>query len=186
MEEDDHTIIAHENFIFISTMNPGGDYGKKELSPALRNRFTEIWCENCIEKNDLRAIIEHNLLDTLLPEKTNISMAITNFIEWMSTLEIGIKFMNSIRDVLTWVDSINKYVLKTNSSKMNVGSAYCNGAYLIYLDGLGSGLTSTERWVIFVIQFRINIFNNKTCDFISAWINYNFSDLLLLNTLTYK
>jgi midasin len=24
-------------------MNPGGDYGKKELSPALRNRFTEIW-----------------------------------------------------------------------------------------------------------------------------------------------
>lgn len=24
-------------------MNPGGDYGKKDLSPALRNRFTEIW-----------------------------------------------------------------------------------------------------------------------------------------------
>jgi midasin len=26
-------------------MNPGGDFGKKELSPALRNRFTEIWVE---------------------------------------------------------------------------------------------------------------------------------------------
>jgi midasin len=26
-------------------MNPSGDYGKKELSPALRNRFTEIWVE---------------------------------------------------------------------------------------------------------------------------------------------
>lgn len=24
-------------------MNPGGDFGKRELSPALRNRFTEIW-----------------------------------------------------------------------------------------------------------------------------------------------
>ena len=28
----------------VGTMNPGGDYGKKELSPALKNRFTEIWC----------------------------------------------------------------------------------------------------------------------------------------------
>ncbi len=27
-------------------MNPSGDYGKRELSPALRNRFTEIWVES--------------------------------------------------------------------------------------------------------------------------------------------
>ena len=26
-------------------MNPGGDFGKRELSPALRNRFTEIWVD---------------------------------------------------------------------------------------------------------------------------------------------
>lgn len=26
-------------------MNPSGDFGKRELSPALRNRFTEIWVE---------------------------------------------------------------------------------------------------------------------------------------------
>jgi midasin len=26
-------------------MNPGGDFGKRELSPALRNRFTEVWVE---------------------------------------------------------------------------------------------------------------------------------------------
>jgi len=32
-------------------MNPGGDYGKKELSPALKNRFTEIWCPS-IENPD--------------------------------------------------------------------------------------------------------------------------------------
>ncbi|KAH8857575.1 Midasin [Schistosoma japonicum] len=37
-------LTAHPKFRFIATMNPGGDYGKKELSPALRNRFTEIWC----------------------------------------------------------------------------------------------------------------------------------------------
>ncbi|KAF3780443.1 Midasin [Nymphaea thermarum] len=36
-------ITAHRNFFLLATMNPGGDFGKKELSPALRNRFTEIW-----------------------------------------------------------------------------------------------------------------------------------------------
>ena len=38
------TLTANDGFQFIGTMNPGGDYGKKELSPALRNRMTEIWC----------------------------------------------------------------------------------------------------------------------------------------------
>ena len=38
-------VKAHEKFSIISTMNPSGDFGKRELSPALRNRFTEIWVE---------------------------------------------------------------------------------------------------------------------------------------------
>ena len=57
-------------------MNPGGDYGKRELSPALRNRFTEIWVPNtqCIE--DIRMIIKDRMemkgiqqsaVETLLP-----------------------------------------------------------------------------------------------------------------------
>ena len=37
-------VVAKETFRFVGTMNPGRDYGKKELSPALKNRFTEIWC----------------------------------------------------------------------------------------------------------------------------------------------
>ncbi|KAF7997655.1 hypothetical protein HCN44_008828 [Aphidius gifuensis] len=35
-------IKSHHNFCLIDIMNPGGDYGKKKLSPALRNCFTEI------------------------------------------------------------------------------------------------------------------------------------------------
>ena len=46
-------IIAKEGFIIIGTMNPGGDFGKRELSPALRNRFTEIWVEPLTNKNFL-------------------------------------------------------------------------------------------------------------------------------------
>ena len=39
-------IQAQENFNIVATMNPSGDFGKKELSPALRNRLTEIWVES--------------------------------------------------------------------------------------------------------------------------------------------
>jgi midasin len=39
-------IEAHHEFNMVTTMNPSGDFGKKELSPALRNRMTEIWVES--------------------------------------------------------------------------------------------------------------------------------------------
>ena len=31
-------IQADPGFLLVATMNPGGDFGKKELSPALTNR----------------------------------------------------------------------------------------------------------------------------------------------------
>ena len=37
-------------------MNPGGDYGKKELSPALLNRFTEICVPSVSDLDELRSI----------------------------------------------------------------------------------------------------------------------------------
>lgn len=49
-------ITAHENFLVLATMNPGGDYGKKELSPALRNRFTEIWVPSVNDFIELKSI----------------------------------------------------------------------------------------------------------------------------------
>ena len=39
-------IVGHEKFKMVATMNPSGDFGKKELSPALRNRMTEVWVES--------------------------------------------------------------------------------------------------------------------------------------------
>ncbi|KAF9764267.1 Midasin [Nosema granulosis] len=43
--EIEKNIKAHGNFRLFATMNPGNDFGKRELSPALRNRFTEIYYE---------------------------------------------------------------------------------------------------------------------------------------------
>ena len=44
-EKGGEVIVSHPEFRVLATMNPGGDFGKKELSPALRNRFTEIWID---------------------------------------------------------------------------------------------------------------------------------------------
>ncbi len=41
------------HFIVLATMNPGGDFGKRELSPALRSRFTEIWVPQVVTNYSL-------------------------------------------------------------------------------------------------------------------------------------
>lgn len=60
------TVVAAPEFELVATMNPGGDYGKKELSPALRNRFTEIWVPHVEEREDLAQIIHHSWKDERL------------------------------------------------------------------------------------------------------------------------
>lgn len=47
-------IRASEQFLVAACMNPGDDAGKKELSAALRNRFTEIYFE--IGENEVREL----------------------------------------------------------------------------------------------------------------------------------
>lgn len=56
-EKTSETVIkikAKEEFGIVTTMNPSGDYGKKELSPALRNRMSEIWVESYFEQPSLK------------------------------------------------------------------------------------------------------------------------------------
>ena len=43
---DNNFMVANKNFVVVATMNPGGEVGKKELSLALRNRFTEMWVQS--------------------------------------------------------------------------------------------------------------------------------------------
>lgn len=54
-------VMAHPAFRLVATMNPGGDHGKKELSPALSNRFTSIWVPAVEDVAELGAILEARL-----------------------------------------------------------------------------------------------------------------------------
>ena len=50
-------VVAAPSFRVLATMNPGGDYGKRELSPALANRFTTIWAPPPEAVEELRAMV---------------------------------------------------------------------------------------------------------------------------------
>ncbi|KAK9498536.1 hypothetical protein O3M35_003147 [Rhynocoris fuscipes] len=98
---DDLEIIAEKDFRFISTMNPGGDFGKKELSPALRNRLSEIWCEGPKNQNDLIQIIEHNVKSGLFfgnqqDGSSGVGIAIYNFVQWLKSTEFGKRYIHFI------------------------------------------------------------------------------------------
>jgi midasin len=60
-------------------MNPGGDFGKKELSPALRNRLVEIWCPAEASREDLSMIAASRLHPSLA--ETAVPL-IVDFVMW--------------------------------------------------------------------------------------------------------
>lgn len=160
-------------------MNPSGDFGKKELSPALRNRFTEIWCEASTGKNDLIAIIERNLSSDIVfgecDSSTTIANNIIDFIDWFRNTSVGKRYLYlalflcfpkytslvlfcrytiSIRDILTWVNFIN-----ISTKYVHIGDAYIHGACLVFLDSLGSGVTGTERYMSPLMNRALLIFS---------------------------
>ena len=117
------TVVAEAGFRFVGTMNPGGDYGKKELSPALRNRFFEIWCPSLTSKEDLHSIVSKNVSDQAL------TRPIVEFVDW---LQANVNIVVSIRDVLAWTSFTNT----VTALGLGPGEALWEGAHLVWLDGL--------------------------------------------------
>lgn len=129
-------ITAHKNFFILATMNPGGDYGKKELSPALRNRFTEIWVPPVTNANDLRSIASERLSNH---DALNIIDPMLKFYEWFNQLQIGRAL--TVRDLLSWTGFVN-----TTQKALGTDCAFLHGAFLVVLDGLilGTGLSKKD------------------------------------------
>ncbi|CAA7023541.1 unnamed protein product [Microthlaspi erraticum] len=129
-------VVAHEKFFVIATMNPGGDYGKKELSPALRNRFTEIWVPPITETGELRSIACSGLSTS---KESNTVDPIINFWEWFNGLQTGRTL--TVRDLLSWVSFIN-----VMNESLGPAYAILHGAFLVLLDGLslGTGLSGRD------------------------------------------
>jgi midasin len=122
-------VQASDGFEIFATMNPGGDYGKRELSPALRNRFTEIWVPSLSEHEDVLQIVDAKLDGPL----KKFSKAMVHFAEWFGqTYRSSASTSTSVRDVLAWV----KFMNGCNTSDPYF--AVLHGASMVYIDTLGA------------------------------------------------
>ncbi|KAL0096148.1 P-loop containing nucleoside triphosphate hydrolase protein [Phycomyces blakesleeanus] len=124
-------LYGSEGFQFLATMNPGGDYGKKELSPALRNRFTEIWVPAVSDRDDLVSIIEEQMTR---PGLEGYSHRMLDFVDWFALALGQSRVVVSLRDILSWVKFINTAVDQGIAPDLS----YIHGGCLVLLDGLGS------------------------------------------------
>jgi len=125
-------IRAHPNFCILGTMNPGGDFGKHELSPALRSRFTEIWVPAIRSRADFEVVISQ-LLGTSLEYFIE---PILDFVAFFEKKCIGA--ILSIRDVLSWVYFIREAV--QSEQAVDPWVAFLHGASMVFLDGVGLGM----------------------------------------------
>ena len=92
-EADLQTIKAHPKFRVMATMNPAGDFGKKELSPALRNRMTEIHVTSLSKQPDLVVILRERL-------QSHVQHLADVIVSFMNYLQDKQSRMISIRDVM--------------------------------------------------------------------------------------
>ncbi|XP_055380261.1 midasin [Condylostylus longicornis] len=138
-KSDEFTIKAKDNFKFLATMNPGGDFGKKELSPALRNRFTEIWCKPSTELKDLEQIITNTFnLSKRSTSKIHeqIAKILVKVVFYLK--EKVTKFKFSVRDIIAWA----VYILKNSKNDQLEKIIYDRaeilvfGLEIIFLDSL--------------------------------------------------
>ena len=90
------SIASADGFQIVATMNPGGDYGKKELSPAMRNRFTEIWVPSIDQRRDLETIASGSWnYDELRP----FTRPLLDFVEWLAA-QASDRSIIALRDIL--------------------------------------------------------------------------------------
>ncbi|KAH7115054.1 hypothetical protein B0J11DRAFT_122747 [Dendryphion nanum] len=125
----DSLITAAEGFQFLATMNPGGDYGKRELSPALRNRFTEIWVPALSDVEDILHIVRSKLK----PAVSQSAVSLVSFAQWFNEkYNTSVASSISIRDTLAWVSFVNSF------QGEDPAFAIVHGAAMVYIDTLGA------------------------------------------------
>ena len=90
------SITGIDGFQIVATMNPGGDYGKKELSPAMRNRFTEIWVPSVDQRKDLEMVANGSWNRDELRQFTQ---PLLDFVEWLA-VQASDRSLIALRDIL--------------------------------------------------------------------------------------
>ncbi|KAF8443019.1 hypothetical protein L210DRAFT_3759383 [Boletus edulis BED1] len=126
-------VRAADSFKLLATMNPGGDYGKKELSPAMRNRFTEIWVPPVDDPSDLLMIVENSWAHDALKVFTT---PLLRFTDWLRE-RVSDRSVCTLRDMLAWA-AFSNAVYTHEEHTTPEGDIFHHGAHMTFLDGFGS------------------------------------------------
>eukprot|EP00890_Picochlorum_soloecismus_P003681 jgi/Picsp_1/4313/NSC_01821-R1_type a von willebrand factor domain-containing protein len=170
-------VEAQPSFQVIATMNPGGDFGKKELSPALMNRFTVIWAPSVRDEHEMASILEGNL-----PVRVRtVSRYMVDFWSFFAKkLTTVARHPLSIRDMLSWADFIANCI-----DIMTEAEAFWHGAHASIIDGLGLGSGLSEK-VIKTLREEASREVLRVCLMIDPNFNHpdsiGVSDVLISNT----
>lgn len=143
-------IEAHPDFRVLATMNPGGDFGKKELSPALRNRFCEIWIGASSNEAEMAQICARRM-----PEEGPLRAYANRLAEFWTFYRAvagrgAARSALLTRDLVAWAQFMRAAAEGEGSAacgcsrRLSPEEAYAHGAYLTLLDGLGLGLGLPE------------------------------------------
>uniref|UniRef100_A0A1I7TDS8 Midasin n=2 Tax=Caenorhabditis tropicalis TaxID=1561998 RepID=A0A1I7TDS8_9PELO len=137
-------VESKPGFQMIATMNPGGDYGKKELSKALKNRFTEVWTSNDYTSSELVTIFDQRLARVdATKEEARISPTRTaiSIVSWI-TVFFGkyshvFRHAPSVRDIVACAELYASAVRADIDRPTAIKDALC----AVFLDSL-AGLTT--------------------------------------------
>ena len=131
-------VKAHDAFRVFATMNPGGDYGKKELSPALSNRFVQIFVPSIGTRDDVVAIARSKLklVRSCAGIRTPLVEFVVDFFLWIAEHQQFERAV-SVRDVLAWVQFIARsWKENAEGATLSLGESIGHGMCLVFLDGL--------------------------------------------------
>jgi midasin len=130
-------IVAVDDFRILATMNPGGDFGKKELSPALRNRFTEIYVRPMTDAAEVATIVGQRLSATL----QWLARPMANLLceASLSKVQGNVQHM-SIRDIVAWVAFMNAVEGSGDTTEL-----FFQGLDAVILDGCSVGAGQSEK-----------------------------------------
>lgn len=149
-------VRAAPSFRLLATMNPGGDFGKKELSPALRNRFTEVWVPSVTAHAELRTLIGQTLGEggtsggdvEMHDAEAEWPMAepMLAFVEWLAQPRAaggggaGLSgAAPSLRDLLAWAGFV-----KATRGGLGRAGAFVHGACLTCVDAMGLQVSASR------------------------------------------
>lgn len=136
---DEERVVAHPAFRVVATMNPGGDFGKKELSPALRNRFTEVrlhmhvpafvhrlsnhheqvWIPNRLSDQDLLAIVSSGV------RRDDLRAYAAPLVAFVNGFDVHARERASLRDLRAFV-----HFMESVADRVPLPLAFVNAALL--------------------------------------------------------